>query len=250
MGGWRISFEMQWNYKGRTGGEALFDSMIVDVQNTLGDFGPVFRLIADDIFEPDTLRRFAEEGADIGGWQELAESTIKARQRKTGGMLKTDVKHRAGEHSTAMGGLVSALGFGFPILVESGALLESFQAGGTDHVERIDKKQMEWGSADPVAIWHQLGTGKGFNRRRVETGPGTGRGMAMRKMVWITEEEREVIRQKLVGHLSLELTRAGGAIARKTMGPAEAAGLSATELGQIGNAAMEGGPGADLLDGM
>jgi hypothetical protein len=238
MGGWRISLEEQWSYKGKTGGEALFDSMIIDTENVLGDFGPVFRLIADDIFEPDTLRRFAEEGADIGGWQELAESTLKAREG------------RKGRKGTAMGGLIAALGFGMPILVESGALMESFQAGMTDHVERIEKKQMEWGSANPIALFHQTGTGKGFAKTRVETGPGTGRGMAMRKMITITEEEREVIRQKLVGHLSLELTRAGARIARRTMGPGEAAGLSATELRGIGEDAMSGGPGADLISGM
>jgi hypothetical protein len=250
MGGWRISFEMQWNYKGRTGGQPLFDTMVTDLNNVLGDFGPVFREIASEIFEPHTLARFASEGADIGGWQELAESTIKARQRKMGGMLKTDVRHRGGMHSVAMGGLISALGFGLPILVESGALMGSFQAEGADHVERIGKKQMEWGSADPVAVFHQTGTKKGFGKSRVETGKGSGRGMAQRKIITITKEEESEMKSVLIGRLRQEMRRAGYAIAGRTMGRAEASTLGPVEAAQIGEAAMEGAPGADLLDGM
>lgn len=67
--------------------------------------------------------------------------------------------------------------------------MESFTKQGTDHVERIEEKLMEWGSADPIAVFHQTGTGKGFGHSRVETGKGTGRGMAMRKIVALGEED-------------------------------------------------------------
>ncbi len=60
------------------------------------------------------MARFADEGTDVGGWQELAELTIEARTRgkgagRCGGKRQGD----------ALGKLVDLLGFGLPILVES-----------------------------------------------------------------------------------------------------------------------------------
>jgi hypothetical protein len=69
--------------------------------------------------------------------------------------------------------------------------------------------------------------------------------MAMRKMVMITEAEREVMRQKLVGRLSQELTRAGYSAARSIYGPGEAGTISPAEARGLAS-----GAGADLISGM
>jgi hypothetical protein len=241
MGGWRITFEMQWKYKGRSGGVAIFDAAIKGLENAVGDFRPIFEQIADDVFEPRTMARFADEGADVGGWQELAESTVKARTRGPG------LRRGKRKGVATLGKLVDVLGFGLPILVESGALMESFTKQGRDHVERIEPKLMEWGSADPIAIFHQTGTGKGFGRSRVETGKGTGRGMAMRKILALGEEDYQAIQSVFTGRLAMEIKRAGWAIGRKAYGNEPVTGAEARQLGEQYAA---GGPGADLLSGM
>jgi hypothetical protein len=125
-------------------------------QKFLGDWKPAFRFIAHDIVEPFIVRQFETEGK-IGdeareGWQELAESTLKSRRFP-----------------------------GLPIPHETGDLLDSFLEGGGDHVEEISAKKMVWGSGERTSLFFQSGTGKGFGKTRVQTGPGTGRGMTMRK---------------------------------------------------------------------
>jgi hypothetical protein len=207
-----IHLGIRWKYKEREGGEEVLSFFDAQIRNALGDFSPVFRAIASDILEPLIEVQFSSAGARAGQeWQELAPSTVAARQRRiVGGLGQRDAgAHGRARRSVALGALVDALGFGLPILVESGALMESFQTGGADHVERIGAKEMEWGSSDPVAIFHQTGTGKGFGQARVATGKGTGRGMAMRKILFLDEQAKQDIRERFVGRLAMVATRVG-----------------------------------------
>ena len=88
---------------------------------------------------------FAQEKAELT-WQELTANTIRQR------------------------------GSAHPILHRSGMLEESFQKGQPAHYGEITPKKLTWGSAVPYALFHQTGTGKGFGKDRVTTGPGTGAG--------------------------------------------------------------------------
>lgn len=193
-----IKFGYEWNYKGHKGRETLFHTAIGNFLTALRDWAPAFRLIAHDIFEPFVERRFSSEGE--GTWQTLAPATFR----------------RKGDSR---------------ILSESGALRSSFQSGGGDHVEEITRQSLRWGSSKPYVLFPQTGTGKGFQRPSVLVGPGTGRGMAMRKILVMDEPMKRRIRSTMVGRLA-QLARQEGYRINQSL---DGGGISPLEARKMGN---------------
>ncbi len=182
-----IKFGYNWEYKGHRGKETLFPTAIGSFITAMRDWAPAFRLIAEEVFEPLVRRQFETFGAAFGApWQKLADSTI---ARKGSSMILSDTGH----------------------------LEDSFRKGGSEHVEDITGQTLRWGSTVPYALFHQTGTGKGFQRTSVLTGPGTGRGMAMRKILSLSAEQIKRMRSVFVGRLAqiarIEGYRAFGAVA-------------------------------------
>jgi hypothetical protein len=172
---------VKWNYNGKSGGEDIFREAIGSLQNSISDWSPAFRDIGG-ILSQSVDEQFESQGH--GEWQELAESTIRQKGHDT-------------------------------ILFRNGGLRRSFQPGGADHVENISPKSMQWGSTLGRALFMQTGTLKGFQQTRVATGKGTGRGMAMRKILesdnsltWVKARNR-AMRSALVRHMANAARRAG-----------------------------------------
>jgi phage gpG-like protein len=197
-----FDFRLRWNYKGRTGGEALFQRAFMDFKEGIGDFGPAFRLIAEDILEPVVEQNFRQERGELT-WQELAPSTV---------------AQRGSEH---------------PILRISGFLQKSFRKGEAAHREEITPRKLIWGSDVPYALFHQTGTGKGFGRDRIATGPGTGRGMPRRKELYLTGRMKRMMANTMIGRM--------GQIARvigfKVLG---SRGVSPLEARMVGEQILRG----------
>jgi phage gpG-like protein len=170
-----------WNYQGRRGGETLFHTAIGNLATELRDWSPAFRLIAHDVLEYYTLEMFRTAGR--GEWQTLAPSTFKRKGNPA-------------------------------ILRETGALEASFTEAGAGHVEEITREKLIWGSLVPYALFHQTGTGKGFQKPAVAVGPGTGRGMPMRKILALTDAMKRKMRSALVGRLAQLARQTGFAVAQ------------------------------------
>lgn len=187
----------------------IFDAALTGFRKNLTDFRLIFQKIA--IYLSGAVeKKFQTEGA-FGGisWQQLAESTVKKR--------KSD----------------------HPILEVSGLLRGSFLKGGTGHVEQIDEKHMLWGSGVKYGLFHQTGTGLGFEKDRFEslgaarervskqfpTAPMSavkGRGMARRKIIPQKDEIvfsiASIIRKEIVEHAR----RVGFAAGGRGLSPLEA----------------------------
>lgn len=173
----RFKFGLRWEYKPvgeaptRRGQEVIFDQLFTRFKEGVGDFTPAFRLIAEDILEPVVQDIFKQEKADVT-WQELAASTIAQR------------------------------GSAHPILRRTGMLQESFEKGQPGHHEEIEPRLLRWGSDVPYALFHQKGTGKGFDQDRVATGPGTGRGMARRREIYLSDRMKHMMANTMVGRMA------------------------------------------------
>ena len=113
---------------------------------------------------------FAQEKAELT-WQELTANTIRQR------------------------------GSAHPILHRSGMLEESFQKGQPAHYEEITPRKLTWGSSVLYALFHQTGTGKGFGKDRVATGPGTGPGMPRRKELFLSERMKQQMANVMTGRM-------------------------------------------------
>lgn len=166
----QFNFGIHWVYKGEKGGERLFNRLFTGFRENMKDWSPAFHLIADDILTPFIEKQFESEGA-AGGltWAELAPSTMKNRGGTT-------------------------------ILYRSGSLLHSFIDKGRDHVEEIEPRKLVWGSTKPYALFHQTGTQKGYHKASgVPTGPGTGRGMPMRKIISLTDDLKQGMANAFIG---------------------------------------------------
>lgn len=214
-----LDFRLKWQYQGRTGEikagqESLFHRAFVNLRHELVDWSPAFGIIAEDVLEPFVQKQFKQEGAagvdamrtskSSGSgldWQELAASTV---------------ARRGSDH---------------PILNVSGALRGSFTKGGGAHHEEITPKKLVWGSDVPYALFHQTGTGKGFGRERVATGPGTGRGMAMRKILSFTDQLRQQMGRTMTGRIAQVAQGIGFRIAGRE-------GIGQGEARRIGNIAL------------
>lgn len=161
-----LDFRLKWQFEGRTGEirageESLFQRAFVKLRHELMDWSPAFEIIAEDILTPFVREQFVDQGAPGGiTWQQLAPSTIQQRG-----------------------------GSDYPILIDKGNLLHSFTEKGGSHEQTITPRKLTWGSLVPYSVFHQTGTGKGHQKAAgVPTGPGTGRGMPMRKILSLTED--------------------------------------------------------------
>ena len=210
-----LDFRLKWQYQGKSGEikagqESLFHRAFLNLRHELVDWAPAFQLIVEDVLEPFVEKQFQSEGAagvDVVrsdkssgtglDWQELAESTKRGRAGTT-------------------------------ILYRSGSLAKSFRKGGGEHVENITPQKLQWGSSKPYALFHQTGTGKGFGQERVETGPGTGRGMAMRKIIVLTDREKRRMSRTMTGRIAQVARQIGFGIAGHDR-------ISAQEARRIGN---------------
>src|SRR5579885_1021598 len=141
-----VAFRLQWSYKGKKGNETLSHTAIGNFTTAARDWSPAFREIATEQLEPAVKEQFETMGH--GTWAELAPSTIKQKGNDT-------------------------------VLFKTGDMYRSFQHGEANHVENISRDKMIWGSIDPKALFHQTGTGSGFQRAI----KGTGRGVPMRKIL-------------------------------------------------------------------
>ena len=163
-----LDFRLKWQYEGKTGEikagqESLFHRAFVGLREGMVDWTPTFGEIAEDILTPLLEETYEKEKpAEYIAWADLAESTIARR------------------------------GSAHPILDVTGLLRRSFTKGGAQHHEEITPKKLVWGSDIPYAVFLQTGTQKGYQKATgVPTGPGTGCGMAMRKLLHIAEFGKE-----------------------------------------------------------
>jgi phage gpG-like protein len=170
-----VKFDWSWNYKGKSGKETFFHTSIGSFEAGLRDWSPAFQDMVTDVLEPAVSEQFTTQGH--GTWAELAPSTV-ARKG----------------HSI--------------ILQESGRLEHSFHRGGADHVEMISRTRLTWGSSVPYGLFHQTGTGSGFQRRA----KGAGRGVPMRKILELTDTNKRAMRSRMVRHLATLARRTGFAI--------------------------------------
>ena len=135
-------------------------------------------------------------------WQDLAPSTV---------------ARRGSEH---------------PILRVTGLLQESFQKGQPAHHEEITPRLLRWGSDVPYALFHQTGTGKGFGRDRVATGPGTGRGMPRRREIYLSDRMKQQMANVMVGRMGQVARQYGFRVTgERGLGPLEARMIGQRILG-------------------
>jgi hypothetical protein len=210
-----LDFKLKWTYQGRSGEikagqESLLTRAFSGIRAGIGDWSGAFGAIVEDVLEPYIENQFESEGAAGQGlrWADLAPST-RARRADT------------------------------TLLYVSGALSRSFRKGGGGHTEVITPKKLTWGSLLPRALFHQTGTGKGFGRDRVQTGPGTGRGMPRRRIFWDPLSEPG---KALVHQMDRTLTGYATQIARRygfgVTSPSERGALSPGEAARIGRIAL------------
>lgn len=182
----------------RKGREVFFDRLFTKFKEDVGDYAPAFHKIADLILEPLVQKTFKTEKAELT-WQDLAESTIARR------------------------------GSAHPILRVSGLLQDSFKKGEAMHHEEIDAKHMVWGSDVPYALFHQTGTGAGFTQDRLA--PGSGRGMARRRELYLTARTRTSISSVITAHMAEIARRVGFKTLGRNATPLEARAAGEQMLG-------------------
>lgn len=174
-----LQLKTSWSYKGQRGNETFFHTAIGNFMTAMRDWAPGFRAMADEVLEPEVRKTF--ETAGYGEWTDLAESTIRNKERRGlwGGRLG--------------------------ILTDSGYMAKSFTLGGSDHVEEINRQSMRWGSRVPHALFHQTGTGSGFGRQV----KGSGRGLPMRKIINLPKMAKRAMRSIMVRRLATIARREG-----------------------------------------
>jgi hypothetical protein len=145
--------------------------------------------------EPAVEEQFATQGH--GTWADLAPSTIERKKR---------------------------LGFPLDKLIETGAMRGSFHQSDPFNFTEITRDRLRWGSRLQRSMFHQTGTGSGFQQRQ----KGAGRGMPMRKIIELSEQRKRALRSILVRHLAQIARREGFAILGSDQTP-----MSARRAGQI-----------------
>ncbi len=183
-----FKFSISWDYKGQRGTSNLWHE---GFSRDIRDWTTAFARIAEEVLAPYVEDQFESQGGEgAGKWADLAESTIKDRAHH---------------------------GYGpTPILTRSGDLKWSFRT------QRLTPLSFAWGSMSPYAMFHQTGTGKGFNQRQVESGKGTGRGMPQRPIFDFTGTDRAsaAMQRILIREGAKAARRVGFAIGASTAGAA------------------------------
>lgn len=192
-----VNFALSWNYQGKRGTETLFHTAVGNTISALRDWSPAFQEMVTEILQPAVQEQFDTAGQ--GEWAELAPSTL-ARKAHNGAVM----------------------GVNF-ILFETGRLEQSFREGGQDNVTEISRDRLIWGSRVGYGVFHQTGTGSGFQQTR----KGTGRGMPMRKILVLSEARKRAMRSILVRRLATIARREGFAVGGSGQDP-----LAARQLGE------------------
>ena len=161
------------------------------------------------VLQAQTLEKFATEGAagEHGEWAELAPDYAEWKE-----------KHYPGK----------------TILQRDGALIDSFQAGNSAHVDRRTETTLEWGSAVPYSVYHQWGY-----KTRLGTGAGKpkagGRSFVpARRELDPSDADLNGIRRGFQAGIVKLVRRRGFAIAGGAYGPGEMQEISGSEAFQIG----------------
>jgi hypothetical protein len=212
-----LKFGMQWQYGEKRGSFTLIHRPFVE---GIKDFSPAFTLIAEDVLQPHVIGQFRTEGrADLGDkWQDLAPSTLRGRPNT-------------------------------PILFVTGALENSFMAGGANHVQDITPLKLVWGSKDPKALFHQFGTGSRVDFKRAGARKviaktaaaltryrerlGMGHGVPARPMFVYTRFLANEITSKILGRVAQVARACGYQVGSRMFG-----GLNPVEARQIGEALL------------
>jgi phage gpG-like protein len=184
-----VNFKLEWNYKGQRGKETVFHTAIGNFVTAIRDWAPGFRAMVAEVLEPAVEEQFQTAGH--GTWAQLAPSTIKRKGHDT-------------------------------ILFDTGGMFRSFQTGGANHIEEITRDRLLWGSGLSRSLFHQTGTGAGFQ----QIIKGAGRGMPMRKIIALDETKKRAMRSILVRRLATIARREGFAV-----GGGDQDALSARRLG-------------------
>lgn len=172
-----LNLKVSWDYNGRRGKETLFHEAIGDLLNGQRDWSPAFRTMRDEVLEPGVQEQFGTSGH--GTWAALAPSTV---ARKGNSM----------------------------ILIETGEMLGSFRTGGSGNVNEIGEQHFRWGSSLMRALFHQTGTGSGFQR----LAKGSGRGMPMRKILQLDDDQRRRMRSIMVQRMATIARRVGFGVSK------------------------------------
>lgn len=207
-----LDFRLKWQHQGRTGEvkrgeESLFHRAFLNLRHEMVNWATAFEVIAEDVLTPLVEGAFSAEKASGGiPWADLAPSTIAAR---------------GSEH---------------PILEVTGKLKASFVSKShADHIENITPHKLQWGSNLPHALYHQTGTGAGFQRSSPFTGPlgrGVSRGMPMRKIIELTEKAKTRMSRTMTGRIAQVARQLGFKISgHEKISPGEARRIGQIALG-------------------
>jgi Phage virion morphogenesis family. len=118
-------------------GEKELQIALVKAEGVFKDLRPEFELIGDEVFFV-IRRRFQSEGP---GWPRLSPDYAARKARKFGSK---------------------------PILRATDELYGSFSKGAAGNVTRIRPLQAEFGTSDPVGMFHQEGTSRMSKRKIIE----------------------------------------------------------------------------------
>jgi phage gpG-like protein len=181
----------------------------------VSDLTPVWSEVAP-VLEAQTAEKFASEGAagEHGEWAELSPDYGAWKEKHFPGM---------------------------PILQRGGGLLDSFTEGGADHVDRRTETVLEWGSAVPYSVYHQMGyrTRLGTGRRKPKED-----GLAevpARRQIDPSDGDIDQIRRAIQIAIVQMVRRRGFGIASQTYGPGEMQEITGGEAFQIGKSSLLGG---------
>jgi len=148
-------------------GVETIERSFVTAGKVVDDLTPVWDAIATDL-AADVAQNFASEGAlfdfGFGGWDALADSTVRQRER---------------------------LGYGGegPIELRTGELRDSFQRGGVGNVTDLQPLGMVYGSLAFQAGWQNWGTNRMPPRPLL--------GMTQNRRALIVQKVGDYIRQRV-----------------------------------------------------
>jgi phage gpG-like protein len=146
-------------------GDVQLKRKILRIGDRAEDAAPALRGLAD-YFRGIESEQFATQGqSGSGGWPELKPSTIRkrlaGRRDASVGRFRSASTGRFQSRSQATASL--------KILDDTGALKDSLtDAGDEQHIERVSRDELAFGTIVPYARFHQMGTSRMDQRRPVE----------------------------------------------------------------------------------